>query len=275
MPLAKHRSHSLDADSGSLRRQHRATAKTMKHSSLRPWQRRKQQRRPPSRSTATDDRARPPGQTLQEPPTQDGEQREETDLPDDPAERQLGVLPRAVTARRWIRWIVWISRGVHLRVLRRGRSEWRQRQQGPGSAQAWPVLVTTMLGGSPAQQPTAAAQSDGEGRAATATQQRTAAAQGVGNDREGPRSAQACSRRPCRSRHPPTSSASSGRKRLDDRKVLCGMLHTGIRCEFLPQELGSGSGITCWRRLAEWHRAGMWDRLHRLLLEEPHTAGRL
>nr|WP_256255852.1 transposase [Actinomadura madurae] len=132
-----------------------------------------------------------------------------------------------------------------------------------------------MLGGSPAQQPTAAAQSDGEGRAATAPQQGTAAAQGVGNDREGPRSAQACSRRPCRSRHPPTSSASSGRKRLDDRKVLCGMLHTGIRWEFLPQELGSGSGITCWRRLAEWHRAGMWDRLHRLLLEEPHTAGRL
>lgn len=44
-----------------------------------------------------------------------------------------------------------------------------------------------MLGGSPAQQPTAAAQSDGEGRAATATQQRTAATQGVGNDREGPK----------------------------------------------------------------------------------------
>ena len=37
-----------------------------------------------------------------------------------------------------------------------------------------------------------------------------------------------------RHRHP-------GRKRLDDRKVLCGILfvlNTGIRWEFLPQELG-------------------------------------
>jgi transposase len=63
----------------------------------------------------------------------------------------------------------------------------------------------------------------------------------------------------------------AGRKRLDDRKVLCGILfvlHTGIRWEFLPQELGFGSGMTCRRRLAEWHQAGVWDRLHRLLLEE-------
>jgi transposase len=42
------------------------------------------------------------------------------------------------------------------------------------------------------------------------------------------------------------------RKRLDSRKVLCGILfvlYTGIRWEFLPQELGFGSGMTCWRRL--------------------------
>jgi transposase len=41
-----------------------------------------------------------------------------------------------------------------------------------------------------------------------------------------------------RKRHP-------GRRRLDDRKVLCGILfvlHTGIRWEFLPRELGSGPG---------------------------------
>ena len=39
-----------------------------------------------------------------------------------------------------------------------------------------------------------------------------------------------------------------GRKRLDDRKVLCGILfvlYTGIPWEFLPQELGFGSGMTC------------------------------
>jgi transposase len=33
--------------------------------------------------------------------------------------------------------------------------------------------------------------------------------------------------------------------------------------------------MTCWRPLAEWHEAGVWDRLHRLLLEELHAAGRL
>jgi hypothetical protein len=33
--------------------------------------------------------------------------------------------------------------------------------------------------------------------------------------------------------------------------------------------------MTCWRRLAEWHQAGVWERLHRLLLEELHAAGQL
>ena len=50
-----------------------------------------------------------------------------------------------------------------------------------------------------------------------------------------------------------------GRKRLDDRKVLSGILfvlYTGIPWEFLPQELGFGSGMTCWRRLRDWHEAG-------------------
>jgi transposase len=50
-----------------------------------------------------------------------------------------------------------------------------------------------------------------------------------------------------------------GRKRLDDRKVLSGILfvlYTGIPWEFLPKELGFGSGMTCWRRLRDWHEAG-------------------
>jgi Putative transposase of IS4/5 family (DUF4096) len=54
-----------------------------------------------------------------------------------------------------------------------------------------------------------------------------------------------------------------GRKRLDNRKVLSGILfvlYTGIPWEFLPQELGSGSGMTCWRRLRDWHEAGVWQR---------------
>ena len=45
------------------------------------------------------------------------------------------------------------------------------------------------------------------------------------------------------------------------------VLHTGIAWRHLPQELGFGSGITCWRRLDEWQRAGVWERLHALLLD--------
>ena len=70
----------------------------------------------------------------------------------------------------------------------------------------------------------------------------------------------------------------AGRKRLPDRQVLCGILfvlHTGIQWEYLPQELGFGSGMTCWRRLAEWNEAGVWRRLHEVLLAELHAADRL
>ncbi|MFH8775749.1 MULTISPECIES: IS5 family transposase [unclassified Streptomyces] len=69
-----------------------------------------------------------------------------------------------------------------------------------------------------------------------------------------------------------------GRRRLDDRKVLCGILfvlYTGIPWEFLPQELGFGSGMTCWRRLRDWKDAGVWRRLHESLLAELHAAGAL
>lgn len=65
-----------------------------------------------------------------------------------------------------------------------------------------------------------------------------------------------------RTRHP-------GRKRHPDRLVFQGILfvlHTGIAWEHLPQELGFGSGMTCWRRLAEWTGAGVWPRLHQDLL---------
>ena len=56
----------------------------------------------------------------------------------------------------------------------------------------------------------------------------------------------------------------------------CGILfvlHTGIPWEFLPQELGFGSGMTCWRRLRDWNEAGVWQRLHEVLLAELHAAG--
>ncbi len=78
-------------------------------------------------------------------------------------------------------------------------------------------------------------------------------------------------RRPRRFRYP-------GRKPLDDRRVLSGILfvlHTGIAWEHLPQQLGFGSGMTCWRRLRAWQEAGVWQRLHSLLLAELHAGGDL
>ena len=61
-----------------------------------------------------------------------------------------------------------------------------------------------------------------------------------------------------------------GRPRLDDRAALTGILfvlRTGIPWELLPMEMGCGSGMTCWRRLHEWQQAGVWERLHRVLLD--------
>ncbi len=69
-----------------------------------------------------------------------------------------------------------------------------------------------------------------------------------------------------------------GRKPLDDRKVLCGILfvlYTGIPWEYLPQELGFGSGMTCWRRLRDWSDAGVWQRLHEVLLGKLRAADQL
>jgi transposase len=69
-----------------------------------------------------------------------------------------------------------------------------------------------------------------------------------------------------------------GRKRLDDRQVLTGILFvlkTGIPWEDLPREMGCGSGMTCWRRLRDWNDAGVWERLHHVLLDELQDAGQL
>jgi transposase len=63
-----------------------------------------------------------------------------------------------------------------------------------------------------------------------------------------------------------------------DRACLTGIvfvLKTGIQWEYLPQEMGCGSGMTCWRRLRAWQRAGVWDRLHRVLLQRLADAGRI
>jgi transposase len=49
----------------------------------------------------------------------------------------------------------------------------------------------------------------------------------------------------------------------------------GLPWQMLPREMGCGSGSTCWRRLVEWERAGVWRRLHETLLAELRRRGRL
>ena len=69
-----------------------------------------------------------------------------------------------------------------------------------------------------------------------------------------------------------------GRPRVPDRACLTGIifvLKTGIPWEDLPQEMGCGSGMTCWRRLRDWQEAGVWERLHRALLDRLGDAGRI
>jgi transposase len=71
---------------------------------------------------------------------------------------------------------------------------------------------------------------------------------------------------------------SPGPKPVPDRLCLQGILfvlYTGIPWQQLPLELGFGSGQTCWRRLERWQEAGVFDRLHRILLAELNAASEL
>ena len=74
-----------------------------------------------------------------------------------------------------------------------------------------------------------------------------------------------------RKRHP-------GRRPIDHRRVLSGIifvLRSGIPWEMLPKEMGCGSGMTCWRRLRRWQKAGVWDQLHEVLLAKLRGADRI
>ena len=77
---------------------------------------------------------------------------------------------------------------------------------------------------------------------------------------------------------PPKRTSTRGRPRLSDRAALTGILfvlRSGLPWEMLPQEMGCGSGMTCWRRLRDWHRAGVWQKLNRLLLSRLEQAGQI
>src|ERR1700755_2317502 len=69
-----------------------------------------------------------------------------------------------------------------------------------------------------------------------------------------------------------------GRPRVDDRAALSGILYVlrhAIPWRELPPELGFGSGVTCWRRLIEWQRLGVWDRIWRSMLNALNARERI
>src|SRR5262245_26244282 len=69
-----------------------------------------------------------------------------------------------------------------------------------------------------------------------------------------------------------------GRKPVDHRKALTGILFvlkTGMPWEDLPEEMGCGSGMTCWRRLRDWQQDGAWAKVHAVLLSRLQDAGKL
>jgi transposase len=69
-----------------------------------------------------------------------------------------------------------------------------------------------------------------------------------------------------------------GRKPISHRQALTGILFvlkTGIPWEDLPQEMGCGCGMSCWRRLARWQALGVWKALHERLLAKLESAGEI
>jgi transposase len=76
----------------------------------------------------------------------------------------------------------------------------------------------------------------------------------------------------------PWSQKAPGPRPVRDRRCLQGilfLLHTGIGWEDLPQEVGFGSGMTCWRRLQRWTEAGVFDQVHHILLARLNAANRI
>jgi transposase len=69
-----------------------------------------------------------------------------------------------------------------------------------------------------------------------------------------------------------------GRPRVPNRDCLRGIffvLRASLPWPWLPPELGCGSGTTRWRRLKGRHEAGLWKKLHQVLLERLADADQL
>ncbi|NPD21839.1 IS5 family transposase [Corallococcus exiguus] len=77
---------------------------------------------------------------------------------------------------------------------------------------------------------------------------------------------------------PPRPKKKLGRPRADDRAALEAIvfvLRSGIPWEMLPRKQFGLSGMTAWRRLEEWTRAGVWEELQARLLDELGLRGKV
>lgn len=75
---------------------------------------------------------------------------------------------------------------------------------------------------------------------------------------------------------PPPPRPKGGRKRVEYRRVLTGILfifRTGIPWHELPLEMGCGSGMTARRRVLEWQSLGLWQKLLLFFVEELGHSG--
>lgn len=72
-------------------------------------------------------------------------------------------------------------------------------------------------------------------------------------------------------------SPKGGQPPVPDRVCLSGLLFvlkTGIGWEDFPQEMGC-CGMTLWNRLRDWQRAGVWQKIHEVLLAKLREADRI
>lgn len=77
---------------------------------------------------------------------------------------------------------------------------------------------------------------------------------------------------------PPRPHPKGSRRLIENRLVLIDILfvlRSGLPWEMLPADMGFDSGMTCWCRLRDGQAAGIWTRLHQVLLGRLHEAGEL
>jgi transposase len=74
----------------------------------------------------------------------------------------------------------------------------------------------------------------------------------------------------------PRRAQGGGRRRVDDRAVLAAIVYvTQAGCSWwkLPGALFGVSRATAHRRFAEWTRAGLWERMHQVILDRLGSGG--